>query len=145
MSNCPFCKDIINRRLVLDRVYSYWHNISLEFILGVRTCETHEWCKTKKTTGAKQRNSSQVLTPRKSHHLLAPWNTTWHCFYPINQLSVKRQKFHTDDVNHCLHNKSRSHGRSKCKFVWFYVSPSRLWQSFVFYCVRVPVKLRCFL
>ena len=39
----------------------------------------------------------------------------------------QRQKFHTDDVNHCLINKSGSHGVCKCKFIPFYVSPCRFW------------------
>ena len=40
-----------------------------------------------------------------------------------------RQKFHTDDANQCLHNKSGSHGArgSKYKFVQFYVSSGRFW------------------
>ena len=44
--------------------------------------------------------------------------------------ATQRQKFHTDDVNQCLHNKSGSHRGSKCKFVQFYVSPGRFFLSF---------------
>ena len=41
--------------------------------------------------------------------------------------ATQRQKFHTDDANHCLHKKSGSHGVSKFDFAQFYVSSVRFW------------------
>ena len=38
--------------------------------------------------------------------------------------ATQRQKFHTDDANQCLHNKSSSH-----KFVQLYVFSGRFWYS----------------
>ena len=40
---------------------------------------------------------------------------------------TQRQKFHPDDANQCLHNKSSSQGGSKYKFVQFYMSSGRFW------------------
>ena len=38
----------------------------------------------------------------------------------------QRQKFHTDDMNQCLHNKSGTHGFPNVNLFDF-VSPGRLW------------------
>ena len=36
---------------------------------------------------------------------------------PEGSSATQQQKFHTDDVNQCLHNKPGSHGVSNVKFV----------------------------
>ena len=41
--------------------------------------------------------------------------------------ATQRQKFHTDDTNQCLHNRSSCHGGSKYKFVQFCLSSGRFW------------------
>ena len=41
--------------------------------------------------------------------------------------AIQWQKFHTDDVNQCLHNKSGSHGVPNANLLKFNVSPGRFW------------------
>ena len=41
--------------------------------------------------------------------------------------ATQRQKFHTEDVSQCLHNKSGSHGVPNANLFNVYVSPGRFW------------------
>ena len=57
----------------------------------------------------------------------------------------QRQKFHTDDVNYCLHNKSGSHGLPNVNpfdlcFSWSIM----VIKVFVFCCERAPANHKCF-
>ena len=55
--------------------------------------------------------SNLTSSQRKQQTLLAP--RRWRHFASRNRTSAtQRQKFHTNDVNQCLHNKSGSHGVS---------------------------------
>ena len=40
---------------------------------------------------------------------------------------TQRQKFHTDDINQCLYDKSGSPGVSNANLFQFYVSSGRFW------------------
>ena len=53
--------------------------------------------------------------------------------------ATQRQKFHNDDVNQCLHNKSGSHGVPNVNLFNF-----TFWKSVVFVCERAPAKLEYF-
>ena len=58
--------------------------------------------------------------------------------------ATQRQKFHTDDANQCLHNKSGSHGvpnTNLSNFTCLLVD----FGSVVFIYQRAPAKLKCFL
>ena len=50
----------------------------------------------------------------------------------------QRQKFHTDDVNQCLHSKSCGHGVLNVIFF------GQLWLNFVFFWERAPANHKCF-
>ena len=58
--------------------------------------------------------------------------------------ATQRQKFHTDEVNQCLLNKSRSHGVPNANLFNFTFLLVDLRLSVVFICERAPLKLKCF-
>ena len=57
--------------------------------------------------------------------------------------ATQRQKFHTDDANQCLRNKSGGHGVPNLNLSNF-TFRGRFWESVVFICQRTPAKLKCF-
>ena len=56
--------------------------------------------------------------------------------------ATQRQKFHTDDVNQCLLNKSGSHGFPNANLFNFTFLLVDLGLSVVFICERAPAKLK---
>ena len=65
-----------------------------------------------------------------------------HLFSHLSQ-NVSLRK-HTDDTNHCLHNKSGSHGVSKINLSNFTCLLVDFGCSVVSICQRAPAKLKCF-
>ena len=57
--------------------------------------------------------------------------------------TTQRQKFHTDDTNQCLHNKSSSHGVPNINSSNF-MSSGQFWYTVVFIYQRAPAKLKYF-
>ena len=57
--------------------------------------------------------------------------------------ATQRQKFHTDDANQCLHNKSSSHGVPNTNLSNFTCLLVDFVKSVVFICQRAVVKLNC--
>ena len=59
--------------------------------------------------------------------------------------AIQRQKFHTDDVNQCLHNKSGSHGVPNANlFSYTFLLVDFCEVLRVFICERAPAKLKFF-
>ena len=58
--------------------------------------------------------------------------------------ATQRQKFHTDDANQCLHNKSSSHGVPNINLSNFTCLLVYFGKTVVFICQRAPAKLECF-
>ena len=63
---------------------------------------------------------------------------------PGGTSASQRQKFHTDDVNQYLHNKSGSHGVSNANLFNFMFLLVDFGNFFVFICEPAPAKLKCF-
>ena len=55
---------------------------------------------------------------------------------------TQQQKFHTDDVNLCLHNKSGNHGFYANLFK-FYNSPGQFYQFFFNFTILLIGKVLC--
>ena len=57
----------------------------------IRPFNTYTLCLTIKWSSRFERINSTVITCiGKFYHLFAPWNTTWHCFYPSTLTRVQR-------------------------------------------------------
>ena len=58
---------------------------------------------------------------------------------------LQQQKFDTDDVTQCLHNKSGSHGVPNVNlFNFVFLLASQLWLSFVLISKQAVAKVKCF-
>ena len=88
-------------------------------------------------------------TYSKTSNVLAYENIRFSSLFAARDVSregtsaTQRQKFHTDDANQCLHNKSVSHGVPNINLSNF-MCPLVDFGSVVFICQRAPAKLKYF-
>ena len=111
------------------------------FFVGNQKASTRGGCIKTATTSERDHYSvawKTAISPCCSSHLQA--------HLPGKGTSAhQRQKFHTDDVNYCLHNKSGSHRLPNVNpfdlcFSWSIM----VIKVFVFCCERAPANHKCF-